>query len=287
MPVCLECNQYKRSLAYSHLKSCCGLTPKQYKEKHPGCELMDEDLRVSYSRSGELNGNYRGGSKKWYCTTCGQEKGTPEEGICVSCSIKAGHRSHLHTAEDLIKMSKAAKKRDPSTRHVIILTPETIQKANATKKKNWDKLTPEAQYERLKNFIKTGGSRKKDTSIELLIKKTLDDLGMIEGEEMDYKRNITIGRYNVDFLIHDYYIIECFGDYWHRNPKFYNVDDKEAEEIWKSDAKKREFLQNKGFEFINLWECDIHKDPSKIDQELKKFFRSFLALFEWESCYDR
>jgi hypothetical protein len=56
---CLECDRELRQISFNHLKYCCGLTQKQYKEKHnidPTTALMDEDVRLNCARKDEQNG---------------------------------------------------------------------------------------------------------------------------------------------------------------------------------------------------------------------------------------
>ena len=113
-----------------------------------------------------------------------------------------------------------------------------------------------------------------------MINQFLKDKGM--QEYIDYKRNTPIGRYNVDFLIWDRYIIECFGDYWHKNPN--NHSGIIAKNQWDRDMKKQLFLESLGYSYIQLWENDIHKNWNKILEFLNGFFNSFYAVFEWESC---
>ena len=49
------------------------------------------------------------------------------------------------------------------------------------------------------------------------------------------------------------------------------------------DMTKQQYLEKLGYQYINLWETDIH-NAQYVHNELKIFFKSFLNLFEWESC---
>lgn len=55
-------------------------------------------------------------------------------------------------------------------------------------------------------------------------------------------------------------IIECFGDYWHCNPKIYAADyyhreiHMNAEEIWKRDNDRISVMENAGYKVEVIWE---------------------------------
>lgn len=82
------------------------------------------------------------------------------------------------------------------------------------------------------------------TSIEYLIANELDKRYIF------YCHNFKIGRYTVDFLILGNVVVECDGEYWHRdddtNPK----------------ARRREkFLHDQGFFTFHLKEEWINNSP--------------------------
>jgi len=203
-------------------------------------------------------------------------------GLCVKCSRQGKMNNFYgkhHSLSTRIKMKESSKKRNRSSYYKIPATKEIIKKRELTKKKNWDKLSTEEKHKRLYKFIKAG-KKKKGTKIEKTIEKVLDDIGMVKN--IDYKTNVYIGGFNVDFLIHDEFIVECYGDYWHKNPNQYN----EEKDILKrnKDIERKEFLENLGYEFISFWETDIINNLDLVESKLTKFFRSYINLFEWESC---
>jgi len=81
------------------------------------------------------------------------------------------------------------------------------------------------------------------TSIEKLI---ADALTLIN---IDFRHNIKIGRYFPDFVVFENVIIECDGEYWHK--------DKE------SDYKRDSYLMDKGYYIFRLAGKRIIKDPIK------------------------
>lgn len=68
-------------------------------------------------------------------------------------------------------------------------------------------------------------------------------------------------------------IIEFNGDYWHCNPKFYNIDDfvprfdskpmQSVREVWESDHKREQEFKRLGYEVLTVWENDYYTDTLK------------------------
>ena len=116
-------------------------------------------------------------------------------------------------------------------------------------------------------------SSKKDSlnKIELTVFELLKRL------RVRFETQVEIDKYNVDFLVKDKYIIECYGDFWHCNPQKYKPDyfnrgkKKTAKEIWERDLERRQKFKQMGYMFIHLWECDINDNPKKIKSKLKKY----------------
>jgi G:T-mismatch repair DNA endonuclease (very short patch repair protein) len=90
---------------------------------------------------------------------------------------------------------------------------------------------------------------------------------ILKSLKIPFKVHCQVDKYNVDFLIHDKYIIECYGDFWHCNPKKYASDyfnrgkKKTAEEIWSRDKCRKETFEKMGYKFLSLWESELN-DPS-------------------------
>jgi very-short-patch-repair endonuclease len=228
----------------------------------------------------KIKRNYKLGRVCNNCSKPIHDRG--KSGLCFSCCHKGNLNPFYgkHHSEDTKKiMKEKAKFRDKTTYLGFPITPEIIEKRKNTMKINWERLTIEEKHKKLENFIKAG-RKTRDTKIELIIKNILDDIGMLEN--IDYEMHKDINGFNIDFLVHNEFIIECYGDYWHKNPKYYN-DDKAVIKRTK-DINKKEFLEAKGYIFINFWEEDIHNSIDTIKQQLKIFFKDYFNLFEWESC---
>ena len=97
--------------------------------------------------------------------------------------------------------------------------------------------------------------------IEDTVERYLTDLNL------RYEAGKHIGKYSVDFLVEGKLIVECYGNFWHCNPKkyppkFYNKGLKcEAHRKWEKDLRRQRILENMGYRFLVLWETDIKFCP--------------------------
>lgn len=122
---------------------------------------------------------------------------------------------------------------------------------------------------------KRSKSRKQSTlnKIETKVYNILKTLGVT------FKTQASVDRYNVDFLIEDKYIIECFGDFWHCNPQKYGPDffnrgkKKTAQEIWQRDNCRKETFEKMGYKFLNLWESDLNGNIKIVRNKIKKLLQ--------------
>jgi G:T-mismatch repair DNA endonuclease (very short patch repair protein)/endogenous inhibitor of DNA gyrase (YacG/DUF329 family) len=75
-----------------------------------------------------------------------------------------------------------------------------------------------------------------------------------------------------DILINNKILIECYGDYWHCNPLFFNFDyyhkqiRKTAKEIWENDNERVKLLSDNGYEVIIIWENDYKTKKITLDK---------------------
>ena len=128
-------------------------------------------------------------------------------------------------------------------------------------------LKKRLRKEREKKRKRTKGSR---TKIEAKVAQFLNDMGI------KYRQNESVGRFNVDFLIGEKYIIEAYGDYWHCNPQKYPPDyynrglKYEAHERWTKDQNRRRELEAMGYAFLILWESEINSAPKLCKINMKQ-----------------
>ena len=84
--------------------------------------------------------------------------------------------------------------------------------------------------------------------------------------------------FSIDFCV-DNIIIEFYGDFWHRNPNVYNGDEiikgMLTTDIWDYDKKRIEYLKQKDFKILSVWEDDYTSDKNKIIKECLKFLTTY------------
>jgi len=66
-------------------------------------------------------------------------------------------------------------------------------------------------------------------------------------------------RFIVDALVGNV-VYEFWGDFWHGNPKIFNLNDRNGkngklfEELYEMTQQKRKKIQSAGFQLIEIWE---------------------------------
>ncbi len=78
-----------------------------------------------------------------------------------------------------------------------------------------------------------------------------------------------IGKYVTDLWVKDTNIvIEFYGDYWHCNPQVYESDyintslDMTAKQKWRKDEERINYIQERGYKVMVVWESDFKKSPN-------------------------
>lgn len=213
---CAECGQEVRSINFRHLKPCSGISPQEYRLRHPGLPLMDPDVRKSCGLPMERNPRWKGRTGR-RCSGCGKTLHRKTRGArCQRCLERSGvansfyGKQHSHETRQRMRLAQAA--RDKATYKGGCRDPA---KASEARKKWWSNISEERKYELLKKFIEVGqraSKRSSKTEPETWVARVLDQMGV------EYEQNKQIGRYNVDFLLETGKAIECFGDFWHCNP---------------------------------------------------------------------
>ena len=105
------------------------------------------------------------------------------------------------------------------------------------------------------------------TKIELKINEFLTSLNL------KFKQNKRLNGFLVDFYLFDYdIVIECDGDYWHGNPKFYNektLNNVQLKNI-ERDYRKNIMLTENKIKYLRLWEHDIHINFEYVKESIIK-----------------
>lgn len=130
-------------------------------------------------------------------------------------------------------------------------------KSSITIKKNWLKKTEEEKQIIVDRLQKSMIQKKKMNKIENKIKNLLED------NDINFIPNKYINGFYVDFFLIDFnLVIECDGDFWHANPKFYENKNLHLIQIKNKerDERKNKMLNDNSIDFLRFWEYDIHNN---------------------------
>ena len=136
-------------------------------------------------------------------------------------------------------------------------------KISKIKKLEWGNKSEEEKLIIIKRLNDAMIQNRKPTKIEIKIKEFLI------GEGINFESNHQIKNFRVDFFLKDYnLVIECDGDYWHGNPKFYNHKKLNTIQIknFDRDRRKEEMLKTNKIDFIRFWEYDIKNNFNTVKQ---------------------
>jgi G:T-mismatch repair DNA endonuclease (very short patch repair protein) len=154
--------------------------------------------------------------------------------------------------------------------------PTRTEKISIAAKRMWQ-LARQFDHNKIRNMIYSNSRKSFEfngvqmNSIEFIMASLLNSLSIV----YEYETVHTIDKktYVPDFYIHEYnLVIECFGDYWHANPKIYNKESMifrhPACEIYKRDAQKRDLFLSAGYQYVVFWEYDLRNNLELIKQQL-------------------
>lgn len=105
--------------------------------------------------------------------------------------------------------------------------------------------------------IQNGKMKQFNTKIEILVRDFLQQ------QKITFEQQKVFGFWAFDFYLTDFKIfIECDGDYWHANPKFYKPNKFNATQKnnVKRGKQKESFARNRGYRVLRFWEFDIHNN---------------------------
>lgn len=134
---------------------------------------------------------------------------------------------------------------------------------------NNHKNLPDIKKMEIKNRMAYIGSKckKKNTFIELQIQNYLNEINT-EFESNYIKDGFSFDIYLPKFNL----IIECQGDYWHRNPEIYKdkLPDKIQTKNIDRDKRKIKYFNENNYRYLLLWENDIRKNFNVIKEKIQK-----------------
>lgn len=125
------------------------------------------------------------------------------------------------------------------------------------------------------NQMKNG--RIKKTSIEKKIESFLIE------NKINYKFSFILQKRQYDFILYDYnLIIEADGDYWHANPKFWDVNRNDTSKKQLYETQKMKILDDKiknriakenNYNIFRFWEDDINNNFNMVEEKILNFIK--------------
>ena len=158
-------------------------------------------------------------------------------------------------------------------------------------------------FQRQEKWLKTLDSKTDEEKIEINRKKLFNNSGYskisqemfwkifentkgntkfeeLNGEVIRYDK-INNKHYRYDYVDFDSKkVIEFNGDFWHCNPLKYNEDytntitHLKASDVWKHDELKINWIENRGYQVLIIWESEYKKDKKGTIQKCLDFLKT-------------
>jgi very-short-patch-repair endonuclease len=159
----------------------------------------------------------------------------------------------------------------------VMNNPKRIEKISKSAKAMWERWRKESP-ELIKKVITSGRNKnyvlneKRMNFIEYQIGNLLNEMKL----EWEFEFLFTFNKksYIVDFYLKKSdLVIECFGDYWHANPKIFNENKnifkgRLSKDIWKYDKIKEKVFVDNNIKFLKFWESDILENIENIKKKI-------------------
>jgi very-short-patch-repair endonuclease len=141
------------------------------------------------------------------------------------------------------------------------------KKISIDKKINWINKSDDEKNAIIKRLNVAMIQSKKPTKIEIKVNDFLSSLNL------SFKKNYIINNFLVDFYLLDYNIVlECDGDYWHANPKFFDnkiLTNAQIKNIDR-DIRKNKMLREENIKYLRFWEYDIKYNFPDVENKIKE-----------------
>lgn len=216
------------------------------------------------------------------CIICNTEL-FKKDMIFSTCGKEECKNTHRNNINKIIKNTHWTKKENVNE----ILKKRSEKRLSNDKKLNrkykaWNKgkkgIYTKETIEKIRNStikqMKEGKIKK--TKIEIIFENFLIE------NDIKYVYSFIYKKRQFDFYLKDYnLIIEINGDYWHANPKFWDIygNDNNKKKLYetqkmkiKDDIIKEKMIEDSNYKFIKFWEDDIHNNFSLIIETLIKKF---------------
>jgi len=131
----------------------------------------------------------------------------------------------------------------------------TSEKMSIYRKNIWYNLSQEDKNIIINKLALASIKARKNTKIEMIIKRILEKL------DINFIKEYKYNKYIFDFYLLDYnFVIECQGDYWHGNTEYFKIlNDMQLKNIDR-DKNKKFFLIENNISSLFLWENEIYKN---------------------------
>ena len=163
--------------------------------------------------------------------------------------------------------------------------PERKAKISESSKKMWRQARASGDKEKLATWYKSRFARNYKLQ-NYDVNKIEYEFGLLLlelGADFVYEPTIPIdeGYVYPDFLIPKYNLIfECYGDFWHGNPRLHSPDrilyeNISASVIWLKDEKRTASLTRQGYEVYSFWEADILGNKSVVKERVENILNGY------------
>ncbi len=117
----------------------------------------------------------------------------------------------------------------------------------------------------------------KDSKPELFTQSILKEHGIKFKKHHNFK--LSDSNHQADIVIEPNHVIEVFGDYWHFNPKKYDVEsiqkvrrkEIKVKDVWKYDKYVIDGMKEQGYKVLVVWESELKDELEKTTKKILKF----------------
>lgn len=204
-------------------------------------------------------------------STCGNDECIKEHRNDINESIKETHWINKENSHEITKARVRTRKKN-DIKYNRVYTPWNKGKTGIYSKETIEKIRNATIKQMREGRIKKTEQEKKFE--RYLIQNNIN-----------YKYSFIYKRRQFDFLLIDYNtVVELHGDYWHANPKYWDVygNDDTKKKLYKTqkmkikdDIIKENMIRESQYSFIQFWEDDILNNFDKIDEEIKKIINNY------------
>lgn len=145
------------------------------------------------------------------------------------------------------------------------------KKANKSLSKKKKKMPRDARGKVIREHPKFGTSKlEQDFAKNFLDKLKVEYVWQFEAKDIKRSYDFYLPNSNI--------LIEVDGDYWHANPKKYDITDKDAltptqKKDMKVDEMKNKWALLHGIPIYRIWEDDIRNKPNDVMKKLNEIIK--------------